>query len=159
MQEARAVPKIPPTGVYAKGSLNYAEILDEVVRTSADSTGGIATYVGMTKSPGFAHKEVKALLIETDPEVSAKGLRRLCEEVKERFHLQLALVYHYEGSFRPGEMLVFIVVAAKARPEVFGALEEIVNRFKTEGHIRKKEIFEHGESEWIDGEAACPSHA
>jgi molybdopterin synthase catalytic subunit len=158
MQEARVLPKIPATGVYAKDSLSYGEIMSEIFKASEDSTGAIATYLGMTKSPGFAHRKVKELLIETDPEASARGLVRLCDDVRQRFNLQLAVIYHYEGRFRPGEMLVMIAVAARARPETFEALQEIVNRFKTEGHIRKKEVYEDGESEWIEGEAACSAH-
>lgn len=158
MQEARAAQRLPVTGIYAKNSLNIPEVVGQILGTSEDITGGIAVYFGMTKSPGFAHKKVRELVIETDPALSAKGLRLLCADVKKKFNLQFVAVYHYEGRFKPGELLVTIVVAANSRPEAFAAMEEIVHRFKTEGHIRKKEIFEHGESEWVEGEAACSVH-
>lgn len=158
MQKASVAHRIPATGVYPKDSLNIPEIMAEILNASEDSTGGIATYFGMTKSPGFAHKKVRELLIETDPGLSAKGLRRVCSDVRKRFHLQFAAIYHYEGRFKPGDLLVMIVAAAKSRPDAFGAMEEIVHRFKTEGHIRKKEVFERGESEWVEGEGACSIH-
>ena len=153
MQEARAAARrVPATGIYAKDSLNTSEIIAEILRMSDVRTGGIATYFGMTKSPGFAHKGVKELIIKTDPALSTKGLRSLCADVKKKFHLQLAVIYHYEGRFKPGELLVMIVVAANSRPEAFAAMDEIIHRFKKEGVLRKKEIFEHGESEWVEGD-------
>ncbi len=150
MQKARILPKIPTSGVYRKDSLSYADIITEILKTSEESTGAVATYVGLTKSSGFAHKKIKELLIETEGRGTDRAFRNLCEDVKKRFGLQLAVIYHYEGSFRAKEVLVIIVVAGKARPETFAALEELVGRFKPEGHIRKKEVYADGESEWIE---------
>jgi molybdopterin synthase catalytic subunit len=143
-------PKLPASGVYRKGSLSYEGIMSTVLRTTEDSTGAVATYVGLTKSPGFAGKKVEELQIGTEHEYSARAFRRICDEVKKKFGLHLAVIYHYEGSFRPGEILVIVVVAGKARPETFSALQELVSRFKPEGHLRKKEVYEDGESEWIE---------
>lgn len=143
------LPEIPASGIYKKGSLSYEGLMSTILRISEDGTGAIATYVGRVKSPGFAGRKVEELVIETDHERSGMALRQVCDEVKKKYGLQLAAVYHYEGSFRVGEILVMVVVAGKARPEVFSALEEVVRRFKPEANIRKKEVYEDGESEWI----------
>ncbi len=143
-------PKLPASGVYRKGSLSYEEIMGAVLKVTEDATGAIATYVGLAKSPGFAGRKVEELQIGTEHEYSAKAFRRICAEVKRKFGLQVALIYHYEGSFRPGEVLVMVIAAGRARPETFSALQELVSRFKPEGHLRKKEVYEDGESEWIE---------
>jgi molybdopterin synthase catalytic subunit len=143
-------PKLPPSGIYRKGSLSYEGIMSTILKTTEDSTGAVATYVGLTKSPGFAGTKVEELQIGTEQEYSTKAFRRICDEVKKKFSLQLAVIYHYEGKFRPGEILVIAAVAGKARPETFSALQELVSRFKPEGHLRKKEFYEDGESEWIE---------
>ncbi|MGD0637619.1 MAG: molybdenum cofactor biosynthesis protein MoaE [Nitrososphaerales archaeon] len=124
--------------------------MSTILETTEDSTGAVATYVGLTKSPGFAGKKVEELQIGTEHEYSAKAFRRICDEVRKKFSLQIAVIYHFEGKFRPGEILVIVVVVGKARPETFSALQELVSRFKPEGHLRKKEVYEDGESEWIE---------
>jgi molybdopterin synthase catalytic subunit len=143
------VPKLPASGIYTKDSLSYEDIITTVLKISEDSTGAIATYMGLAKSPGFAGKKVEELQIGAESEYSDRAFRRICNEVKKKFGLQLAVIYHYEGGFRPGEILVMVVVAGRARPETFSALQELVGRFKPEGHLRKKEIYSDGESEWI----------
>lgn len=104
--------------------------------------------MGLAKSPGFTHKKVIELLIETDGNKTGDAFRRLCDQVKKKYGLQL-VIYHYEGRFRAKDLIVIVVVTGKARPETFAGLEELVDRFKSEGNIRKKEVYEDGESEWI----------
>jgi len=143
-------PKLPASGIYKKGSLSYEGIMSTILETTEDSTGAVATYVGLTKSPGFAGKKVEELQIGTEHEYSAKAFRRICDEVRKKFSLQIAVIYHFEGKFRPGEILVIVVVAGKTRPDTFLAVSEMVRRFKPEGQLRKKEVYEDGESEWIE---------
>jgi molybdopterin synthase catalytic subunit len=144
------LPKIPPSGVYTKDSLSYQEIMSAILKATDESCGAIATYVGLAKSPGFAGKKVVELQIGTEHGYTDKAFLQVCEDAKEKYGLQIALIYHYEGRFRAGETLVMIIVVGKARPETFAALQEVVSRFKPEGHLRKKEIYEDGESEWIE---------
>jgi molybdopterin synthase catalytic subunit len=145
----RKRPEVPPSGVYQKNSLSYGDTMDAILKAAGDSYGAVATYVGRVKSPGFAGKKVEELLIGTEPGYTDRAFLQICDDVKTKYGLQLAVIYHYEGRFRVGESLVMIIVVGKARPETFTALQEIVNRFKPEGHIKKKEVYEDGESEWI----------
>jgi molybdopterin synthase catalytic subunit len=145
-----ALSKLPASGIYRKDSLSYEDIMNVVLKISKASTGAIATYVGLAKSPGFARRNVEELQIRAEPNYTDKAFRQVCDEVKKKFNLQLAVIYHYEGSFRPREILVMVVVAGKARPETFSALEELVSRFKPAGHIQKREVYENGKSEWIE---------
>jgi molybdopterin synthase catalytic subunit len=146
----KTLSKVPASGIYPKGSLSYEDIMSEVLKISKDSMGAIATYVGRVKSPGLRSREVDELVIEADRAYADRAFRLICDDVKKRYGLQLAVIYQYEGSFRVGEILVMAVVVGKARPEAFAALEEAVRRFKPEGRLRKREVYEGGESEWID---------
>jgi molybdopterin synthase catalytic subunit len=143
-------PEIPPTGVYAKNTLSYEGIMSAVLKATEDECGAVATYVGRTKSPGFAGKRVVELQIATEHGYTDQAFREVCEDAEKKYGLQLARIYHYEGSFRVGEILVMVIVVGKARPETFAALQEVVTRFKPEGRLRKKEIYEDGESGWIE---------
>ena len=151
MQKAKEnPPRLPPTGIYKKDSLSYEDIMGAVLKTSKDSTGVIASCVGLVRSSGFAGRKITEFVIKTDPKYTDKALRRLCGEVKKKFGLQLAVIYRYEGSFRVGEILGMVVVAGSVRPETFSALDELVSRFNPECHIRRREIYKDGESEWIE---------
>ncbi len=142
--------ELPPPGIYDKGSLSYEGLMKTVLKICEDSTGAVATYIGRMKSPGFAGRKVVELQLGADRDQADRAFRQICDEVKTKYGLQLAVVYQYDGSFRPGDVLVMVLVAGKARPETFSALEEVVRRFKPEGKLRKKEIYEDGESGWIE---------
>jgi len=141
---------LPPSGIYDKNSLNYNELMDIVFALAKGESGAIATYIGLVKSPGQKNREVKELVIETYPRYSDKMLLRICDELKEKYGLKLAVIYHYEGSFQVGETLVIVVVVGKSRTNVFPALEEAIHRYKTEPAIWKKEVYRGGKSKWVN---------
>jgi len=143
------LPKIPASGIYEKDSLSYEDIMSAILKISKGGSGAVASYVGLVRSPGFAGRKIKELVIETYPQYSDKILRQICDEVKKKFSLNLAVIYHYEGSFQVGEILVMVVVAGKTRSEVFPALEETIRRYKTEPTIWRKEVYEGGKSKWM----------
>jgi molybdopterin synthase catalytic subunit len=142
--------KLPASGIYTKDSLSYEDIMSAILKISKGSTGAIATYVGRVRPPGFAGRKIKELVIEADHKHSDKTLLQICDEVKKKFGLQLAVIYLYEGSFRVGELLVMVAVAGKGRSDVFSALDEVTRRFVHESHIRKKEVYEDGGFEWME---------
>jgi molybdopterin synthase catalytic subunit len=133
-----------------KDSLSYEGIMSAILNVSKGSTGAIAAYVGRVRPPGASGRKIKELVIVADHKNSDKNLRQICDAVKKRFGLQLAVIYLFEGSFRVGEMLVMVVVAGKDHPGVFSALDEVARRFVHEGRIRKKEVYEDGGFEWIE---------
>ncbi len=139
-------PGVPAPGIYERGALDFQRILGSIIGVAEDSMGAVMTYVGRVKSPGLDGREVRELTIESDKEDSTMALRRMCAEVKEKYGLQLTVVYQYEGSFQVGDLLVMVAVVGKARPETFAALEEAVRRFKPEANLRKKEVYDGGQT-------------
>ena len=61
------------------------------------------------------------------------------------------LIYHKTGRIEAGEDIVFIVVAAGHRQELFAALREAIERMKDEVPIWKKEFTVSGEY-WVHDE-------
>ena len=151
MVKAKAVSsQLPPSGIYAKGSLNYDELMATTVNLVKGTSGAVASYIGLVKASGLGKREVEELVIETYPQYSDKMLLKICEEIKRKYKLQLAVIYHFEGSFRVGETLVMVIVAGKSRNIVFPAVEEAIRRYKTEPAIWKKEIYGGGRSKWVN---------
>lgn len=141
-------PRLPPTGIYRKGSLSYDELMKTAFEVAKGRYGAVASYVGIVKSPGIKNREVKELVIETYPQYADKILTQICEDVKKKYHVRLAVIYHFEGSFRVGEILVMVIIIARDRKKLFPAVEETIRRYKTEPTIWKKEVYPGGESKW-----------
>jgi molybdopterin synthase catalytic subunit len=141
---------LPPSGIYQKDSLKYDELMEAAFNLAKGESGAVASYVGLVKSPGVKNKEVKELMIETYPQYSDKMLLRICDEIKAKYKIKLAVIYHYEGSFHVGETLVIVIIAGRSRTNVFPALEEAIHRYKTEPAIWKKEVYDGGKSRWIN---------
>jgi len=142
--------QLPPSGIYRKGSLDYNELMTIATETSKGPSGAVASYVGLVKSPGLRNREVKELVIETYPQYSDRMLLQICDEIKQKYKLPLAVIYHFEGSFKVGETLVLVIVAGRSRTNVFPALEEAIHRYKTEPAIWKKEVYGGGRSKWVN---------
>ena len=142
--------QLPTSGIYSKGSLKYEELMKIVLEIAKGTSGAVATYIGLVKSPGLKNKEVTELMIETYPQYSDKMLLQICDQIKEKYKLKLAVIYHFEGSFHVGETLVMVMVVGRSRTNVFPALEEAIHRYKTEPAIWKKEIYDGGKSKWVN---------
>ncbi len=142
--------QLPPTGIYAKDTLKYEELIAAAVEAVQGTSGAVASYIGLVKSAGLGNREVKELVIETYPQYSDKMLLQICDEIKRKYKLQMAVIYHFEGSFAVGETLVIVIVAGKSRTIVFPAVEEAIRRYKTEPAIWKKEIYGGGKSKWVN---------
>jgi molybdopterin synthase catalytic subunit len=149
-KESTSVLRLPASGIYKKGSLRYDKLMTATLELAKGSSGAVATYIGLVKSPGIKNRKVKKLMIETYPQYSDKTLLQICSEIKEKYRLRLAVIYHFEGSFQVGETLVMVIVVGRSRTNVFPALEEAIHRYKTEPAIWKKEVYEGGKSRWVN---------
>jgi molybdopterin synthase catalytic subunit len=143
--------QLPPSGIYKKGSLKYDELMVAARQfAKGASSGAVASYMGLVKSPGVGNKEIEELIIETYPQYSNKILLKICDDVKRKYRVKLAAIYHFEGSFSVGETLVIVIVIGRSRTMVFPAVEEVIRRYKTEPAIWKKEVYGSGQSKWVN---------
>ena len=140
------------SGVYNKGELNFGKLFTQILtRNLPKEVGAVATFVGITRVLGKAGKKVSLLEMESYEEHANKTIRKICEEVKSKYNLALVRVYHLIGKFKVGSPVVFVVVAGRYRRDVFPALQETVERYKTEPALFKKEVYVGGAYEWIEG--------
>ncbi len=145
--------ELPLPGVYKKEELDLWKLLPMMQDVFSDgSSGAIVSFLGIVKSIGSNGKRVRHLEIEAYDRHANPVIRTICEETKEKFNLEFVGIWHLKGSFKVGEPLVLVVIAGKSREGVFPALDEAVNRYKTEPALFKKEVYEDGTYAWLSTE-------
>ncbi len=144
------VVKMLDSGIYNKGEIDMPSVDDLLSELPKDS-GAIMTFIGVVKEVGKDGKKVIGLEIESYDEHANLTIKDICNEIKEKYGLSLAKIYHLKGSFKVGEPLVLVIVAGRHRKQTFQALQEAIERYKTELAVWKKEFYVDGSEEWISG--------
>ena len=79
---------------------------------------------------------------------ASKALDRIRKEIKQKEGILEVLIHQKTGIIEAGEDIVYIVIAAAHRTELFPALSEAIERIKAEAPIWKKEFTEKEEF-WV----------
>jgi molybdopterin synthase catalytic subunit len=127
-------------GIHKKGELTLSELL-KFIKEQADfrKAGAIAIFIGVVRGETVDGENVEQLELEAYEEEANKILGGICEELKKREGVVDVQIHHFVGEFSVGEDLVYIVVAGSHRGNVFGVLQEAVERYKHEAPVFKKE--------------------
>ncbi len=131
--------------------LDPGHVVEHVRR---DDAGAIALFYGVVRDHNRGRK-VMHLEYDAYPEMATKVMQRIANEVKERFNIAETAIQHRTGRLEIGETSLLVAVSSAHRREAFEACQALVDRFKEEVPIWKKEVFEGGE-EWIDGDPSAP---
>ncbi len=146
-------------GIHKKGELSLSDLLQSVKeRSDFHRAGAIATFVGVVRGETLGGENVEGLELEAYEEQANKVLGDICADLKKREGVVDVQIHHFVGEFSVGEDLVYVVVAGAHRENVFGVLQEAVERYKSEAPVFKKEhtVNETGDREayWVsEGEA------
>lgn len=110
-------------------------------------SGGIATFTGIVREvTGKTHTQ--ALEFEKYSDVAESAMERICTEMKQNEGVIDILMHHRTGLIKAGEDIVYIVVAAGHRKELFVTLVDALERLKEEVPIWKKELTLEGDF-WV----------
>ncbi|MGB3907379.1 MAG: molybdopterin synthase [Methanomethylovorans sp.] len=102
-------------------------------------TGGIGTFTGIVRQ--FSEDvETKALYFEKYEKVAEEAMQKICHELMQREGVLDIRMHHRTGTIGPGEDIVYIVVAAAHRQELFIALSDALEMLKSEVPVWKKEL-------------------
>ncbi|MEX0683281.1 MAG: molybdenum cofactor biosynthesis protein MoaE [Dehalococcoidia bacterium] len=128
-------------------TLDPARVVEHV--QSAD-TGAVALFYGIVRDNNLGRR---VLYLEYDayPEMATKVMRQIAEDIREQHGVINVAIQHRTGRLEIGETSLLVAVSAAHRREAFEACHALVDRFKAEVPIWKKEVFEGGE-EWIEGD-------
>jgi len=114
---------------------------------SIRKAGAIGTFTGIVRELADDEKTSRLEFEKYEPEAS-KVLDRIREELKQKEGILEVLLHHKTGAIEAGEDIVYIVIAAAHRTELFPALSEAIERIKAEAPIWKKEFTEKEEF-WV----------
>lgn len=109
--------------------------------------GGIGTFTGIVRqfSEGV---ETKALHFEKYEKIAEEAMQKICQDLMQREGVLDVRMHHRTGTIRPGEDIVYIVVAAAHRQELFIALTDALEMLKSEVPVWKKELTLEGDF-WV----------
>jgi len=141
---------IPESGIYEKGKLNLINVLSEALKRDPGKDGIILYYIGTVKDLSRDGKKVKQLYIEAYEELANKKLKEICYDTVNKFLVNECRIYHFSGYFLPGEPLVFAIIWSRDRSHGLSALPYVIERYKKEPTIWKKEIYEDGTTKWLE---------
>lgn len=113
------------------------------------SNGATVTFLGVTRDHNDGRR-VRYLEYEAYEEMAVQELRRVVDELKARWPVDVA-VAHRLGRLEVGEVSLVVAVASAHRREAFEACAEAVDRIKMTVPIWKREVFEGGYV-WIGSE-------
>lgn len=137
-------------GIQNKKDFDVKEIINQFINNNMDgSSGAILIFVGIARKEGIKGKRVRKLLIEAYKDVAADMIKRIVNDVKVKYDLNDALILHAYGEFEAGEPLVIVALSKRHRDNIYKAMDELINRYKTEPPLFKKEMYEDGSGEWI----------
>ena len=142
--------EIKKVGIDKKGTIFLQHLID-AVKDNPDirKSGAIATFTGIVRGVTHEGKEVDKLELEAYDEIAEKSLIKICDELRNKPGIVDVLIHHLTGTFSVGEDMVYVVVAGASRKDVFQTLIEVVERYKHETAIWKKEYLKDGTSQWI----------
>ena len=109
--------------------------------------GGIDVFIGTVRA-STKEKKVVRLEFEAYENMAMNEMRKIADEVLQKFSVQKILIHHRTGILQVGDVPVVIVVAAAHRVAAFDACRYAIDTLKQTVPIWKKEVFEDGE-EWV----------
>ncbi|NYT19421.1 MAG: molybdopterin synthase [Methanosarcinales archaeon] len=116
-----------------------------------EKVGGIGSFTGIVRvdNEDFRTSQLEFESYET---AAAASIQKIREEIMQQEGIIDVLIHHKVGRIMPLEDIVYIVVAAGHRQQLFPALAETLERVKSEVPIWKKEITVDGNF-WVHDHA------
>ncbi len=137
------------SGVYDKGEIEIASVISDLLSNLPKNAGAVMIFIGFVREVGKDDKKVIRLEIESYDEHADLAIKKISNEIRDKYGLSLARIYHFKGSFSIGEPLVLVIVTGKSRKQTFPALQEAIERYKKEPAMWKKEVYVDESWSWI----------
>ena len=126
-------------GVHRKGTIRLADIIENTKQTKDYyKTGAITLFIGTVRNQ-TRNRKVTQLELQAYDEQANEVLQEICRDLRKKEGVTDVQIHHLLGTFKPGEELVYVLVAGTHRDKVFPTLQEAVERYKKEAPIFKKE--------------------
>jgi molybdopterin synthase catalytic subunit len=141
-----------PTGILAKreDAVDLASVVGDVKKAiEGKNCGAIITFTGIIRPATHDGSAVDHLEYDVYPEAARKGLENMAKALCMIEGVLEASICHKHGSFKPGEEVLYIVIATERSGAAFDSVRMAVNKVKHELPIWKKEYTAKGDY-WVD---------
>jgi molybdopterin synthase catalytic subunit len=141
-----------PIGILAKreDTVSLASMVSDVKKAvEGKNCGAIITFTGIIRPRTHDGDAVDHLDYDIHQEAARKGLEDMAKALCTVEGVLEASICHKYGSFKPGEEVLYIVIATQRSDMAFDILRMAVNKVKHELPIWKKEFTEKGDY-WVD---------
>lgn len=128
------------------GAISADALQELVLRPEA---GAVAVFLGVVRDNNLG-REVDYLEYDAYPEMAARMMERIAEEIRERWDVVEVAMQHRVGRLEIGDASVGVAVSSAHRAEATDACRYGIDRLKAVVPIWKKEVWSDGE-EWIEG--------
>ncbi len=143
----------------------YAELTEQPIdpvhwinKTSSNTHGASLIFSGIVRALNHG-KTVKAVHYDAFAPLCQKVFEELCQEAIQSIEPRARVsLIHRLGELKVGELSVLIVVSTPHRDEAYRLSRQVIENLKTRAPIWKKEVYENGETEWLQGHSLC-SHS
>jgi len=103
------------------------------------AAGAVVSFAGRMRGTASDGAPLDRLVLDHHPERTAESLRAAAEQVARRHQLEALAIVHRAGAISPGEAIVWVAAAAAHRRAAFLAVDEAMDRLKTEAVLWKRE--------------------
>lgn len=124
--------------------IDPAALLDQFAR-QAEGAGAIVSFTGIVRGDGG----VSELWLDHHPTLTAASIAAIDAETRRRFAIDDLLILHRIGALGPGEPVVFVAAAARHRRAAFEAVDQAMDRLKTDALLWKRETA-GDDTRWIE---------
>ena len=159
VREGDSVALIPPVSGGAASGDPCFRITREPITADAmhrlvdiPAAGAISLFLGVVRDNNLG-REVDYLEYDAYPEMAAKVMRGIADEMRGRFDIERVAMHHRIGRLEIGEASVAVAVSSAHRADGINACHYGIDRLKAIVPIWKKEVWSDGE-EWIEGSLA-----
>lgn len=117
--------------------------------------GARLLFLGVVRNHNHGRK-VRAVSYDIFAPLARSVFERICSEARSQWgeELRISLV-HRVGTLEVGEVSVAIAVGAAHRHQAYQASRFVIEKLKERAPIWKKELYEDGESDWLQGHSLC----
>lgn len=136
----------------SKEKIDPCAVLSQMTNPSC---GGEIVFLGKVRNHNLG-KKVLGVSYDAFAPLTEKIFLQLCQEAQAQWGQELDIVLvHRIGRLDIGDVSVAIAVDSKHRDEAYQASRYVIEELKVRAAIWKKEHYEDGDSEWLQGHALC----
>ena len=134
------------TVIFQSKNFKVGKILDDFSSKNIQS-GSIISFLGKVRE--FSNqKKLRSMDIELYEKMAKHQTHQAIHSLFQKIQIEDLLIIHRYGNLKPGENIIFILVASKHRTEGFKFIQEMVIFFKKKITFWKKENFSNI-SQWV----------